>query len=121
MFLLSEKRLTPITKFGPEAPNSREGTSAERTRNFIKLHWQFSGEASVRQPGTGCKSKELWGPLQDLKDSLLTISGMAFQDAWTLELSRLKRCCVHVVTPHKKLIPFCAYYLTSQEGRRIYE
>ena len=45
---------------------------------------------------------------------------MAFQDAWNIDLERLQRCCIHVVTTGLKLIPFCAYYLTSSHGQRLY-
>jgi len=44
---------------------------------------------------------------------------MAFQDAWNIDLERLQRCCIHVVTTGLKLIPFCAYYLTSSTGQRL--
>jgi uncharacterized radical SAM superfamily Fe-S cluster-containing enzyme len=44
---------------------------------------------------------------------------MAFQDAWNIDLERLQRCCIHVVTAQQKLIPFCAYYLTDAGGRRF--
>ncbi|MCL1970320.1 MAG: radical SAM protein [Candidatus Bathyarchaeota archaeon] len=50
---------------------------------------------------------------------LLTISMMAFQDCWTLDIERLQKCCIHVVTPHGKLVPFCAHYLTSIDGKRL--
>ncbi|MBV5305521.1 MAG: radical SAM protein [Desulfobulbaceae bacterium] len=49
-----------------------------------------------------------------------SISGMAFQDAWNLDLERLQGCCIHVISPEGKLIPFCAYNLTSTEGRSLY-
>jgi hypothetical protein len=45
---------------------------------------------------------------------------MAFQDAWTLDLERLRDCCIHTVSPDGRLIPFCAYYLTSRDGRPLY-
>jgi len=51
---------------------------------------------------------------------ILSISMMAFQDAWTLDTERMRRCRVHVVRPGGQLVPFCAYYLTSADGRRIY-
>jgi 7,8-dihydro-6-hydroxymethylpterin dimethyltransferase len=44
---------------------------------------------------------------------------MAFQDAWNIDLERLQRCCVHVATPQKNLIPFCAYYMTDSKGERM--
>jgi hypothetical protein len=50
----------------------------------------------------------------------LAVSGMAFQDAWTLDLDRLSRCYINVVGPGGTLIPFCAYNLTSQGGRSLY-
>ncbi|MFZ2257620.1 MAG: radical SAM (seleno)protein TrsS [Clostridiaceae bacterium] len=50
----------------------------------------------------------------------LAISGMAFQDAWTIDLERLRRCHVHVVSPDANLVPFCAYNLTDQAGRSLY-
>jgi hypothetical protein len=48
------------------------------------------------------------------------ISGMAFQDAWTLDLERLRDCCIHTVAPDGRIIPFCAYNLTDRSGRSLY-
>jgi uncharacterized radical SAM superfamily Fe-S cluster-containing enzyme len=50
----------------------------------------------------------------------LAVSAMAFQDCWTLDLERLKGCCIHAVSPDGRLIPFCAYNLTSQDGTTLY-
>jgi hypothetical protein len=63
------------------------------------------------------------GGLPDLFDRLqsysLCISGMAFQDAWNIDLERLHRCCVHVASLQYGLVPFCAYYLTDSRGHRL--
>jgi uncharacterized radical SAM superfamily Fe-S cluster-containing enzyme len=48
------------------------------------------------------------------------LSAMAFQDAWTLDLDRLRECYIHVVGPDERVIPFCAYNLTSQSGAALY-
>jgi len=48
------------------------------------------------------------------------ISGMAFQDAWNLDLERLRDCCIHVMSPDGYLVPFCAYNLTSRSGDPLY-
>jgi hypothetical protein len=45
---------------------------------------------------------------------------MAFQDVWNLDLERLRGCCIHIVSPEGKLIPFCAYNLTSNQGEPLY-
>jgi uncharacterized radical SAM superfamily Fe-S cluster-containing enzyme len=49
-----------------------------------------------------------------------TISAMAFQDADNLDLERLRGCCISVVSPDGMLVPFCAYNLTSREGKSLY-
>jgi hypothetical protein len=49
-----------------------------------------------------------------------SISGMAFQDAWTLALDRVQECCIHVMSPDGNLVPFCLYNLTAADGRRLY-
>lgn len=49
-----------------------------------------------------------------------TVSSMAFQDAWTLNLDRLQGCCIHVARPDGRLIPFCAFNLTSRGGQTLH-
>ena len=39
---------------------------------------------------------------------VMTIQVHAFQDPWTLDVQRLKKCCIHVATDGS-LMPFCAY------------
>jgi uncharacterized radical SAM superfamily Fe-S cluster-containing enzyme len=48
------------------------------------------------------------------------ISCMAFQDAWTLDIERLRDCCISVMSPDGRLVPFCAYNLTSEGGKGLY-
>ncbi|MDR3561569.1 MAG: radical SAM protein [Negativicutes bacterium] len=50
----------------------------------------------------------------------LCISGMAFQDAWNIDLERLRECFIHVVSPDSRIIPFCAYNLTDRRGKPLY-
>ena len=42
---------------------------------------------------------------------------MAFQDAWSIDLARLRRCYVHVLAGGDRLVPFCAFNLTGADGR----
>ncbi|MCU0603018.1 MAG: radical SAM protein [Desulfobacterales bacterium] len=49
-----------------------------------------------------------------------TVSAMAFQDAWTLDLERLRDCCIHVLDPQRGMVPFCAFNLTAADGRALY-
>ena len=50
----------------------------------------------------------------------LTVSVMPFQDAWNIDFDRIMKCCIHVVTPEKKLIPFCVFNITSVDGKSLY-
>ncbi len=54
--------------------------------------------------------------LDRLRNYSFTITAMAFQDVWNLDLERLRNCCLHVVGPSGKIIPFCAYNLTNAAG-----
>ena len=50
----------------------------------------------------------------------ISISAMAFMDAWTLDLERARGCCIHVAAPDDRLIPFCLYNLTAADGAALY-
>jgi uncharacterized radical SAM superfamily Fe-S cluster-containing enzyme len=41
-------------------------------------------------------------------DDVMTISVHFFQDPWTLDVERVKKCCIHVAGPDK-IVPLCAY------------
>ena len=41
-------------------------------------------------------------------------------DYWEVDLDRLRQCHIHVVSPDRRVIPFCAYNLTSRDGRPLY-
>jgi len=75
----------------------------------------------------GCISDSPSGGLMQLDDFLnrarshtFTVSAMAFQDAWTMDLERLRDCCIHVLDPRRGLVPFCAYNVTAVDGRALY-
>lgn len=58
--------------------------------------------------------------LQRAKAHILSVSAMAFQDVWNLDLDRARDCCIHVMAQDGRLIPFCLYNLTSSTGKRLY-
>jgi uncharacterized radical SAM superfamily Fe-S cluster-containing enzyme len=49
-----------------------------------------------------------------------SLTAMAFQDVWTVDLERLKGCCVHIFNPPNRFVPFCAMNLTSADGQPLY-
>jgi uncharacterized radical SAM superfamily Fe-S cluster-containing enzyme len=58
--------------------------------------------------------------LDRVKTRIFSVSCMAFQDVWNLDLERTRDCCIHVVAPNGRMIPFCLYNLTSTSGKRLY-
>ncbi len=104
----------------------RAEEGAARTRLFTARHWSHPAQS---EPSACCEqgaTKEApslgdWDVLlARAQTHTLTLSGMAFQDAWNLDLERLRDCCIHTVSPDGRLIPFCAYNLTSAQGRPLY-
>lgn len=89
---------------------------ADKAKAFVHRQWSGAGKTLP--------------VLKEIKDDLdrfierssrvLAVSAMAFQDCWTLDLERLKGCCIHVVAPDGRMIPFCAYNLTSMHGETLY-
>ena len=58
--------------------------------------------------------------LQRVKTHTFAVSAMVFQDVWNVDLERTRNCCIHVVTPDGRLVPFCLYNLTSASGETLY-
>ena len=92
---------------------------ARRAKSFVARQWAaptFPPEADPKRP-----MDDFDRFLADAATSRrFTISAMAFQDAWTLDLERTRGCCIHVVTDDGRLVPFCLYNLTAADGRALY-
>ncbi len=99
-------------------PEPQQG--AEKTRTFVSRQWaQPNNSKCCDASGTG--SLGYWDViLERARTHMLAISGMAFQDAWNIDLERVKDCCIHVVARDGRLVPFCAYNLTSSSGQTLY-
>jgi uncharacterized radical SAM superfamily Fe-S cluster-containing enzyme len=75
--------------------------------------------------GDGCGTLDSGRPsleafIARARTHTLSVSAMAFQDAWNIDLERVRDCCIHVMAPDHRLIPFCLYNLTGRDGRRLY-
>lgn len=114
----SDGSLKPVVSSccgGPE----RADELARKTRTYVARQWSSPNLITLDTKNTD--SSNSWDNLiQQLKTYSFSISGMAFQDVWNVDIERLKNCCIHVVSPEGKLIPFCAYNLTDKNGYSIY-
>jgi uncharacterized radical SAM superfamily Fe-S cluster-containing enzyme len=106
------------------APSSdgRNQNAARRAQAFVAQQWSFPAKEEGVAAGLGeaPNVESLDSFLRERADHTLSISGMAFQDAWTLDLERLKECFIHVVGTQHRLIPLCAYNLTDTCGNPLY-
>ncbi|HOO46065.1 MAG TPA: radical SAM protein, partial [Deltaproteobacteria bacterium] len=123
-FVLDEDNtLLPTTFFQPQEPSCSRCSDIQGRPDPSEHFRRFIQERSVYveplKEDTGAMN-ELDRFYQRSHSHYLSISGMPFQDVWTLDLERLQGCCIHVISPvTRRLIPFCAYYLTSSSGQRL--
>ena len=92
---------------------------ADAAKSFVKRQWA-APDKTLPMAAPVAAQNDLDRFIGRAATHTLAVSAMAFQDAWTLDLERLKGCCIHEVSPDGRLIPFCAYNLTSMDGETLY-
>ncbi|WP_420323217.1 radical SAM (seleno)protein TrsS [Lacrimispora amygdalina] len=117
-YIIEGNVLNPVTKREScccGTTQAEEG--AKKAKAFVARNW--TGHDC--ETGEQQKVSSDWDMiLQKIQRNSFSISAMAFQDAWNVNLERIKDCCIHVVTGDLRLIPFCMYHLTNTEGRSLY-
>lgn len=120
-------------------PSAEEG--ARKAKQFVALHWKGAGAPAVAVAGQpAAAAPQIPAPhnpdagraalAQDSFSRFLaqagveqrfTLSSMAFQDALSLDVARVRGCCIHVLRPDGRMIPFCLHNLTAADGTRLYK
>ena len=85
-------------------------------RDFVSQQW--SGKVSCCDGDSDTASLDAF--LQQTVANTFTVSGMVFQDAYNLDLDRLRRCYICEVDTVRGMVPFCAYNLTDIHGKALY-
>ncbi len=93
---------------------------AKRSREFVANHWSLPAPMINFLLSKDLNLDELEIFLEHKRTHSFCLSGMAFQDAWTLDLERLRDCYLHIASTDGRLVPFCAYNLTDRQGRSLY-
>ncbi len=111
----------PASCCPPSAIPASAAAGALASRRFTALHWK----GMPPPPPTGDDvSRDVDGFDRFLARAgaaqRFTLSCMAFQDAMSLDLARVRGCCIHVARHDGRLIPFCLHNLTSEGGARLY-
>ena len=121
-------RLKALTTTDGACCGALERAEEGAKRTIAAVGTQWSSRTGKQEEGRSIpfKMAGAHGPvsladfLAYARNNSFSISGMAFQDCWTLDLERLRDCCIHTVSPDGRLIPFCAYNLTSRSGEPLY-
>ncbi len=112
-FVLMPDGLIPLT---PKAESGLccqdDGRAHIRSRSFIARRWKRSVPDSEQECCCNKNYRDLNDFIGRVKSYGFTITAMAFQDAYTLDMQRLRRCSLHVYR-NGRTIPFCARYLTA--------
>ncbi|ACZ12488.1 radical SAM (seleno)protein TrsS [Sulfurospirillum deleyianum] len=114
-YLIEEGVLKPITKrscCSTTTEKAEEG--ANKAKAFVARNWSY--QAQVKEE----KLSDWDKILNAIANNTFSLSGMAFQDAWNVNLERIRDCCIHVSTVEGKLIPFCMYNITNKDGMSLY-
>lgn len=118
--LMKDGSLKPLTRRESCCCSEKAEEGAAKARAFVARNWALSDKDGEDEPSGG-PSLGGWDEfLARARTHVFCISGMAFQDAWNLDLERLRDCCIHVVSPDGRIVPFCAYNLTDRQGRALY-
>lgn len=107
----------------PAGPLDRQGQNnhangADKAINTIIRSW---GRASPLGEFHAISDEdELTRFIRQAREKTFSVTCMAFQDALTADIERLQGCCVHIYAPPARLVPFCAYNLTSVDGTPLH-
>lgn len=96
-------------------------TGSDDSREFVANQWSGAEEERVfNTDGELEETSALDAFLAQIRQDTFAVSGMVFQDAYNLDLKRLKRCYICEMDEEFGMVPFCAYNLTNTEGRALY-
>jgi len=114
-YLIEEGVLKPVTKrscCSSECEKAEEG--ANKAKAFVARNWSYQKQVP------DAKLSDWDVILNAIQNNAFSLSGMAFQDVWNVNLERIKDCCIHVSQTDGRLIPFCMYNLTNKDGESLY-
>jgi uncharacterized radical SAM superfamily Fe-S cluster-containing enzyme len=102
-------------------PSGDQGSGGRNQKVSVPDQQQTLCCCESKTPGSDANGPmDLDSFLEFARNRSFSISAMAFQDVWNLDLERLRDCCIHVVAQDGRLIPFCAYNLTDIWNKPLY-
>lgn len=92
-------------------------TPSSEARDFVMRQWGRN-DSCCTEENSDFSSLDAF--LREAVEQTFTVSGMVFQDAWDLDLDRLRRCYICEADSTYGIVPFCAYNLTDSSGKALY-
>lgn len=109
-----EVRLSEKAEYLKGTPESSEA-GADRAIASVVHNWQRADS------GNGASSLNSFDAfIARHRATVFSVTCMAFQDVWNIDLERLQGCCIHIYAKPDRLVPFCAYNLTDKNGTPLY-
>ncbi len=119
-YIFGEDGLKPLFRARPanscccsEVPIDKE-EAVRKSQNYVRLRW-----TRIHNSDSSAGDSSIDAFVNNVRTNGFSISGMAFQDEFNVDMARLRHCSVHSYDDGK-LIPFCArniYY--KQYASRI--
>lgn len=111
--VLQDGRLMSFTKkVSGESCCLPKKNEALRNREFIARRWMRNIGLESNTVPADLTNMEAF--LSVKKSRAFTVTAMAFQDRYSLDLERLRRCSLHVYD-NGRIVPFCARYINAEQ------
>lgn len=113
--LVDDGRLVPFTRMLDIEEHldylANRVTPDRALRAALEQMFSSSATPGVERALLACESCGIDLPraLRDLERKVFMVVAQDFQDAYTLNVRQLMKCCVAEIVPDGRLIPFCAY------------
>ncbi|MDY0094121.1 MAG: radical SAM protein [Candidatus Vecturithrix sp.] len=114
-FLTNHNEVIPLLK--REKPVQQcccNSNAADKRRAFLTRRWQRPALNDAETASCCGDIHDMEYFLKRIKTHGFTVTAMAFQDADTLDFTRLRSCSLHVYDKGR-FVPFCAYYLSGRK------
>jgi uncharacterized radical SAM superfamily Fe-S cluster-containing enzyme len=117
-FVVLPDTVMPLTPKAESCSCGRDDDRAHlRSRHFVARRWKYAATSSDQECCGDNDYFDMGTFVGRVRSHGFTITAMAFQDAYTLDIERLRRCSLHVCSD-SRVMPFCAKYLTASTAGR---
>jgi len=115
-----KKKLTNITSCSSCCSGEKAEEGAIKAKDYVSRNWSLRKADNLKDKSYEGEITDWDEIIDNIQKNSFSISAMAFQDVWNVDMERVKDCCIHVVSPDGRLIPFCLYNISDKEGRYLY-